>query len=325
MEARWRSLMQWPGAILHSSVSQKPVCVVLLRQWGKPGWGRKCQCVTVGSRATWLGFLVLFFPPDMPLLALASFTFSLEKIRRCGMSWSWWAAFMLAMIPLVQGKYLLWGNILLPNELLLVSVETLKSLCFAIWIGIRGWSVQEPLCTAPCKETSLQTVRSVQETLICCSCKEQAAIHICRSRVQRAIRISDVLFVWVALAGPSVSLMGRGKTCGIHTYKAGGISLDGKQIPESSGTVQSEIFQLYVSSRASPKLAFPCRRDVQAQELSPGQGVQQRRFSYWSVFAAVLGGEWTAPSSGDQGLKSLQWFLQGIRKKPCQSLAKQKE
>lgn len=119
---------------------------------------------------------------------------------------------------------------------------------------------------APCKETTLQTVRSVQEMLICCSCREQAAVCICRSRVQRVIRISDVLFIRVALTGPSVSLTGRGETCGIHIYKAGGISVNGKQMPQSSGTVQSEIFQLYVSLRASPKVAFPCRRDVQAQE-----------------------------------------------------------
>ena len=129
---------------------------------------------------------------------------------------------------------------------------------------------------APCEETSLQTVRSARETLICCSCREQAAVRICRSRVQKAIRISDVLFIRVPLAG-------RGETCGIHIYKAGGISVEGKQIPESSGTAQSEIFQLYVSLRASPKVAFPCRRAVRAQEPSLVQGVQQRRVSCWSA------------------------------------------
>lgn len=102
-------------------------------------------------------------------------------------------------------------------------------------------------------------------------------------------------------------LMGRGAACGIQIYKPGEISTDGKQVAESSGTVQCEILQLYVFIACqSQTCSFPCRQNAQKAELSAVQGAQQRRFSYWSVFAAVLGGERAASAPGDQGLKSLQ-------------------
>lgn len=95
-----------------------------------------------------------------------------------------------------------------------------------------------------------------------------------------------------------------------------GISVGGKQIPESLGIVQPEMFQLYISWRAHPKLTVPGA--VQAEELLPVLGGHQRPGSSGAAFAA-------APSSGDPGSEPPQGFLQGIRKKPCQNLASQKE
>lgn len=53
-----------------------------------------------------------------------------------------------------------------------------------------------------------------------------------------------------------MSLMGRGAACGIQIYKSGGISTDGKQIAESSGTVRCEILQLYVLIACQSQTCF---------------------------------------------------------------------
>lgn len=56
-------------------------------------------------------------------------------------------------------------------------------------------------------------------------------------------------------------LMGRGAACGIQIYKPGEISTDGKQVAESSGTVQCEILQLYVFIACQSQTCFSLQAD----------------------------------------------------------------
>lgn len=81
------------------------------------------------------------------------------------------------------------------------------------------------------------------------------------------------------------------------------------------GAVQSEGFQLHLSPVLVRNAPLPVRAG-RAQELC---------LCLWPDFAAVLGGERAAPSSGDQGLKPLQRFLQGSGKNPRQRLENQTE
>lgn len=79
------------------------------------------------------------------------------------------------------------------------------------------------------------------------------------------------------------------------------------------GAIQSEGFQLHLSPVLVRNVSLPVRAG-RAQELC-----------VWPDFAAMLGGERAAPSSGDQGLKPLQRFLQGSGKNPRQGLENQTE
>lgn len=78
------------------------------------------------EQSSMAGFLVLF-SPQRATICPGLIHVLRGKDKELWHGWWWWAALVLAVTALVQGRSPLPGNILSPNELLLVSVETLKA------------------------------------------------------------------------------------------------------------------------------------------------------------------------------------------------------